>query len=93
MTWWWRPARPVSAEFRYELEDREGGLTGKLTLPGVDRWPPADGTGTRFRQEGSRLIFTLPLSSLLLAVTYHALNEAAPAPVPRDPATWEEGQS
>lgn len=55
-------ARPVAAEFRYELEYREGGRTGKLTLPGVDRWPPAGGTVTRFRQEGSRLIFTLPLN-------------------------------
>lgn len=56
-------ARPVAAEFRYELEYREGGRTGKLTLPGVDLWPPrAGGTVTRFRQEGSRLIFTLPLN-------------------------------
>lgn len=55
-------ARPVAAEFRYELEYREGGKTGKLSLPGVDRWPPAGGTAIRFRQEGSRLIFTLPLN-------------------------------
>lgn len=56
-------ARPVAAEFRYELEYREGGVTGKLTLPGVDLWPPRPGgTVTRFRQEGSRLIFTLPLN-------------------------------
>lgn len=55
-------ARPVAAEFRYELEYREGGRTGKLTLPGVDRWPSSGGTMTRFRQEGSRLIFTLPLN-------------------------------
>lgn len=57
-------ARPVSAEFRYELEYRDPSGTGKLTLPGVDRWPAgaAGGTATRFRQEGSRLIFTLPLN-------------------------------
>ena len=55
-------ARPVAAEFRYELEYREGGRTGKLTLPGVDRWPSTGGTVTRFRQEGSRLVFTLPLN-------------------------------
>lgn len=56
-------ARPVAAEFRYELEYREGGVTGKLTLPGVDSWPSRPGgTVTRFRQEGSRLIFTLPLN-------------------------------
>lgn len=56
-------ARPVAAEFRYELEYREGGRTGKLTLPGVDAWPPRAGdTVTRFRQEGSRLVFTLPLN-------------------------------
>lgn len=55
-------ARPVAAEFRYELEYREGGAVGKLTLPGVDRWPSGGGTVTRLRQEGSRLIFTLPLN-------------------------------
>ncbi|GAA5513250.1 hypothetical protein Dcar01_01979 [Deinococcus carri] len=30
--------------------------------PGVDRWPSAGGTVTRFRQEGNHLIFTLPLN-------------------------------
>ncbi|EYB69652.1 hypothetical protein DEIPH_ctg004orf0181 [Deinococcus phoenicis] len=55
-------ARPVSAEFRYELEYRDSTGAGKLTLPGVDHWPPAGGTVTRFRQEGNRLIFTLPLN-------------------------------
>ncbi|EYB67864.1 hypothetical protein DEIPH_ctg032orf0121 [Deinococcus phoenicis] len=55
-------ARPVSAEFRYELEYREGGRTGKLALDSVDAWPPAGGPVTKFRQSGNSLIFTLPLN-------------------------------
>jgi hypothetical protein len=39
------------------------------------------------------LVFTLPLSSLLLAVTYHALSESAPDPVREKPGPWEEGAS
>lgn len=56
-------ARPVAAEFRYELEYREGSVTGKLTLPGVDHWPARPGGPvTRLQQEGDHLIFTLPLN-------------------------------
>lgn len=55
-------ARPISAEFRYELEYREGSRSGKLTLDGVDRWSVAGGTPTRLRQSGTQLIFTLPLN-------------------------------
>lgn len=68
-------AQPVAAEFRYELEYRENGRAGKLTLPGVDRWPPSGGTVTRFRQEGSRLVFTLPLNVRVRADrVYTSLN-------------------
>ena len=55
-------AHPVSAVFRYELEYREGNRTGKLMLDGEDHWPSAGGPVTKYRQEGSRLIFTLPLN-------------------------------
>ncbi|SEI66040.1 hypothetical protein SAMN04488058_101268 [Deinococcus reticulitermitis] len=55
-------ARPVSASFRYELEYREGNRTGKLQLDAEDRWPSSGGPVTRFRQNGSDLIFTLPLN-------------------------------
>lgn len=55
-------ARPVSAVFNYELEYRAGGRTGKLTLDTADRWPSSGGPVTRFRQNGSQLIFTLPLN-------------------------------
>ena len=55
-------ARPVSATFHYELEYREGGRTGKLPLTADDHWPPSGGPVTRFRNEGSNLVFTLPLN-------------------------------
>ncbi|WP_353543603.1 hypothetical protein [Deinococcus xinjiangensis] len=55
-------ARPVSAVFSYELEYREGGRSGKLILDTADRWPSSGGPVTRFRQNGSQLIFTLPLN-------------------------------
>ncbi len=55
-------AQPVSAVFRYELEYREGGRAGKLTLDSVDTWPPSTGPVTKFRQDGDQLIFTLPLN-------------------------------
>lgn len=53
--------QPVSAEFRYELEYREGSAAGKLILPGIDRWT-AGSTGVKFRQDGNRLVFTVPLN-------------------------------
>lgn len=55
-------AQPVRAEFRYELEYREAGRTGKLTLDSVDYWPATGGLGARYRPNGSQLIFTLPLN-------------------------------
>lgn len=55
-------ARPVSALFNYELEYREGGRSGKLMLDTTDRWPSSGSAVTRFRQNGSQLIFTLPLN-------------------------------
>ncbi|WP_119673603.1 hypothetical protein [Deinococcus sp. RM] len=55
-------AQPVRAEFRYELEYREAGRTGKLTLDSVDRWPATGASGARYRQSGPQLIFTLPLN-------------------------------
>ncbi|MFC4427304.1 hypothetical protein [Deinococcus navajonensis] len=55
-------ARVVRAEFRYELAYREAGQTGKLILDSVDTWPATSSSVTRFRQEGSKLIFTLPLN-------------------------------
>lgn len=55
-------ARPLNAEFRYELEYREGGVSKKLTLDSVDRWSSSGGGLAKFRQEGSRLVFTLPLN-------------------------------
>lgn len=55
-------ARVLRAEFRYELSYREAGQTGKLILDSVDRWPTTGSSVTKFRQEGSKLIFTLPLN-------------------------------
>jgi hypothetical protein len=56
-------AVPVGAEFRYELEFRENGVLGKLTLDAVDRWPfTGSGPATTFHSQGDRLIFTLPLN-------------------------------
>ena len=55
-------AQPISADFRYELEYREGNQTGKLVLDSVDTWPYGSGTKVKFRQSGNQLIFTLPLN-------------------------------
>lgn len=55
-------AQPVSADFRYELEYREGNQTGKLMLDSVDFWPSGSGAQVKYRQSGSNLIFTLPLN-------------------------------
>lgn len=68
---------PVAAEFRYELEYREGGQTRKLTLDTVDRWNPSS-TNIRFRREGNRYIFELPLNVRARAErTYTSLNVTA----------------
>ncbi|MDV6373395.1 hypothetical protein [Deinococcus arenicola] len=55
-------AQPVSAVFRYELEYREAGRTGKLTLDNADVWPSNGGPVTTFRTSGNNLVFTLPLN-------------------------------
>ncbi|GGM06685.1 hypothetical protein GCM10010841_13680 [Deinococcus aerophilus] len=55
-------AQPVGATFRYELEYREGGRTGKLMLETTDVWPSSGGAVIAFRQNGNNLIFTLPLN-------------------------------
>lgn len=55
-------AQPVSAVFRYELEYREAGRTGKLTLDTADVWPSSGGPVTTFRTSGNNLVFTLPLN-------------------------------
>jgi hypothetical protein len=55
-------AQPVSAVFRYELEYREAGRTGKLTLDTADVWPSNGGPVTTFRTSGNNLVFTLPLN-------------------------------
>lgn len=71
-------ARPVRAEFRYELEYREAARSGKLTLDATDVWPPAGGTVTALRQSGSQLIFTLPLNVRARADrVYTSLNVTA----------------
>ena len=55
-------AQPVRAEFRYGLEYTESGQAGKLTVDSVDTWPSTGGPVTKFRRNGSQLIFTLPLN-------------------------------
>lgn len=71
-------ARPVRAEFRYELEYRDAARSGKLTLDATDVWPPAGGTNTALRQSGSQLIFTLPLNVRARADrVYTSLNVTA----------------
>lgn len=71
-------ARPVRAEFRYELEYRDAARSGKITLDTTDVWPPAGGTGTALRQSGSQLIFTLPLNVRARADrVYTSLNVTA----------------
>ena len=52
---------PTSATFSYELEYRENGKSGKLKLDGTDEWYSGGGN-VRFRQEGNKLIFALPLN-------------------------------
>ncbi|MFC6592695.1 hypothetical protein ACFP81_12295 [Deinococcus lacus] len=54
-------AQPVRAEFSYELEYQEGGRTQKLTLETRDVWN-GQGGPVLFRQDGSSLIFNLPLN-------------------------------
>lgn len=69
---------PVSASFRYELEYREGGRTGKLTLDSTDVWPSGGAAGAKYRQSGSNLIFTLPLNVRARAErVYTSLNVTA----------------
>lgn len=55
-------ARPISAEFRYELEYSSGGKKQKITLDGVDRWSSGGGGTVQFAASGSQLRFTLPLN-------------------------------
>ena len=55
-------SQPVSAVFRYELEYRKAGHTGKLTLDTADVWPSNGGPVTTFRSSGNNLVFTLPLN-------------------------------
>lgn len=55
-------AQPVSAVFRYELEYREAGRTGKLILDNADVWPSNGGPVTTYRSSGNNLVFTLPLN-------------------------------
>lgn len=55
-------ARVTRADFRYELELREAGRVGTMTLDGMDTWPSSGGTKTSFFQSGNTLNFTLPLN-------------------------------
>ena len=55
-------ARVASADFRYELEFREGGRSGTLALDTTDYWPSSSGVKTSFNASGSKLNFTLPLN-------------------------------
>ncbi|AZI41354.1 hypothetical protein EHF33_00150 [Deinococcus psychrotolerans] len=52
---------PTSARFNYELEYRENGQAGKLKLGGADGWQTGS-ENVKFRREGSKLVFTLPLN-------------------------------
>lgn len=56
-------ARPVSADFNYELEYPDAyGTTQKFAIDAPDHWPPAPYQPTTvFRQDGDNLIFILPL--------------------------------
>lgn len=98
---WWRAGRtcvirwvktvpngtqPVAAEFRYELEYRENGRVGKLTLPVVDRWPSSSGSVTRLRLEGNRLIFTLPLNVTGKITFSNGSRKSMYEPLPVHPA-------
>ena len=55
-------ARPVRAEFSYELEYPQGGATRKLALTSTDVWTMGGTSPIKHRVDGSRLVFTVPLN-------------------------------
>ncbi len=54
--------QPLSADFRYELEYREGSALGKLQLDGTDHYSSSGGSKVTLRRSDNKLIFTLPLN-------------------------------
>lgn len=54
-------ARPVSASFSYELEYVEDGETKKKAISARSQWPSAGDPAVNFNEQGSNLIFELPL--------------------------------